>query len=443
VPSPIAAVKSGLSRARERRPLLDHLVRTVQRYQADAGERLAAAVTFYWFLSLFPLLLVAVWVTSLVLGDDAGAQVTDGLADVLPADLAATIGEVVRDNAGQAGLVGVGGLVLSGLGWVDALREAVRTVWHQNVLAGNLVVRKAVDVLVLVGLFGTIAGSVLVSGLVTGFTSDALDLLGVQDTAAARVGTRLVGYALLVLVDTVVFLYLFTRLARVRTPWRRVLKGAVFGAVGFEVLKVLGGLYVERSTSKGEATYGAFAVVVGLLLFLNLVSRLLLLTAAFVVTAPYDSDVAPSGTASPEQARKAGIPPEYADGTPDDPPAILDDGAPTPLQAAVQGRTAPQHEDDGSDRDTGRSWSRLRGSSGAPGAADQADRSRAASEPGGRPVSAPTVPALAGVPVGSAPDDGRGERAVRLAASAGIGAVGVLLLAVLAHLAGTVRRLLR
>jgi membrane protein len=383
-----------------------------------------------------------------VLGDTAGTRVADGLADVLPRDLADVIGDVVRDNAGKAGVIGLLGTLFSGLGWIDALREAIRSIWHQNVTAGNLVVRKAIDVVVLVGLFGTIAASVAFSALVTSFTGTALDVVGIDEDATAAVAlTFVLGYAVTLVVDTALFLYLFTRLARVRTPWRRVLKGAVFGAIGFEVLKVLGGIYVERSTSKGEATYGTFAVVVGLLLFLNLVSRFLLLTAAFVVTAPYDSDVAPSGTASPEQARKAGIPEEYADATPDDPPALLDDGAPTPLQAAVMGRTPPQHEPDaprrtggasteptpearrGAAQAVGRSWSAVSALSGSDGSSDD------------RPATA-GGPAAAAVPA-AAPAERPGERAVRVAAGVGIGAMGVLLLAVLTHLVTTLRRLVR
>ena len=54
--------------------------------------------------------------------------------------------------------------------------------------------------------------------------------------------------------------------------------------------------------------------------------------------APYDSDVEPSGTANAEPARKAGIPTEFADKDPDDPPTLQEDGAPSPLAAAVQGR---------------------------------------------------------------------------------------------------------
>ncbi|MDP3711243.1 MAG: YihY/virulence factor BrkB family protein, partial [Mycobacteriales bacterium] len=344
-----------LARARARRPLLDHLVRAVARYQADTGDRLAASVTFYWFLSLFPLLLLGVSVLGVVY-DDPGKDLSAELAKVLPSTLAVTLEDVITSNTGTTGVLGVGGLLLSGLGWIDALREAIRTMWHQNVLAGNIVVRKAVDVLVLVGLLATLGASVVFTGLVTAFTGTVLEWLGVDDPEAVgpAVLTRIVGYSVALLVDTGVFLYLLTRLARVRTPVSRVLRGAVFGAIGFEVLKVVGGLYVERTTAKGEATYGTFAVVIGLLLFLNLVSRLILLTAAFVVTAPYDSDVAPSGTASREQARKAGIPEAYADSDPDDPPALQEDGAPTPLRPVLQGRTPPQDEPEGE----GRSWSR-------------------------------------------------------------------------------------
>ena len=46
----MASPQALFARAREQRPFLDHLVRTVQRYQADTGDRLAAAVTYFWFL---------------------------------------------------------------------------------------------------------------------------------------------------------------------------------------------------------------------------------------------------------------------------------------------------------------------------------------------------------------------------------------------------------
>ena len=339
--------KTVLSSARARRPLLDHLVRMYGRYQADTGDRLAAAVTFYWFLSLFPILLVAIAILGFALGADARTQVVNGLHGYLPDSLSKTIGTVVVASKGKAGVIGLLGTLLSGLGWIDALREAIRTIWHQNVTTGNFITRKLFDIGILIGLFAVIAASVVVSGAATTSTDGVLSLLGLTHTTGVGVLTQLLGYVIGGAVDTALFLYLFSRLARVRSPLRRIFKGALFGAVLFEFVKYVGAFYVARTTSKGEATYGTFAVVVGLLLFLNLISRVILLAAAFTVTAPYDSDVAPSGTADAEQARKAGIPTKYADDDPDDPPGLLDEGAPPPLRAAVQGRTPSQDEPPG------------------------------------------------------------------------------------------------
>ncbi|MDX6197084.1 MAG: rane protein [Actinomycetota bacterium] len=336
----ISTAKNVLSRAREKRPFLDHLIRMYGRYQADGGDRLAAAVTFYWFLSLFPILLLAISVLGFVYGDDAREHVNNALSGYLPDQLVTTIGETLEKAKGKAGVIGLVGLLLSGLGWIDGLREAIRSIWHQNVKAGNIITRKLVDIVVLVGLFATIAASIVITGATTAATGYVINLLHLTDSPAANVFTQVLAYLLSGVADTLLFLYMFTRLPRVSQPFKKVIKSAVFGAVGFEIIKFAGAFYVARTTSKGQATYGAFAVVVGLLLFLNLVSRWILLTAAFAVTKPYDSDALPSGTATPEQARKAGIPEQYADNDPDDPPVLLDDGAPTPLRPAVEGMPA-------------------------------------------------------------------------------------------------------
>ena len=339
--------KEVLPRVRAKRPFVDHLVRALERYLADGADRLAAAVTYYWFLSLFPMLLLAVAVLGFVL-DDPRSFVGDALGGFLPSIAVDTITETLSTAKGRAGLIGFAGLLYAGLGWLDALREALRTVWHQNINVGNFLVQKLFDVVALVGLLGTIGGSIILTGLVTAATSFLVGLLGLD--AKGGVGELVLGaagLALLLVADILLFLYLLVRLPRVSIPFRRVIKGALFGAVAFEILKYLGSFYVELTTRRGAATYGTFAVVVGLLLFLNLLSRLILFTACFVVTAPYDSDVAPSGTSTPRLARKAGIPEEFVGDDPDDPPTVRKDGAPAPLLAAIRGVTPPQDVPDG------------------------------------------------------------------------------------------------
>jgi membrane protein len=358
--------------------------------------------------------------------------VTGALSGYLPDQLVTTIGDTLVSAKGKAGVIGLVGLLLSGLGWVDALREAIRSIWHQNVKAGNLVVKKLVDTAILVGLFVTIGASVVITGATTAATGYVIDLLGLSSTTAAKAFTQVLAYVLSGAADTVLFLYMFTGLPKVGSPIRKIFKSAVFGAVGFEILKFAGAYYVARTTSKGEATYGTFAVVVGLLLFLNLVSRWILITSAFAVTRPYDSDALPSGTATPEQARKAGIPQEYADTDPDDPPVLQDQGAPTPLRSAIQGQPAPQREpavpESADPSDVPPSWAAA--TVGGP-----VDPYPQEEQPGFRPVPAPAAaPSANGV---------RGEATARAAGNAGAALIGLTLAGVAVYAAGTVRSVLR
>jgi membrane protein len=345
MPSP----KVLFTRAREKRPAFDHVVRAASRYQADTGDRLAAAVTFFGFLSFFPLLAATASLLAVVAPDTAATTVAQQVDSFSPG-LAEQLGleETLRNNTavGLTGLFSLAGLLYAGLGWVDALREALRTMWHQNVKAGNIVKKKLTDVVVLAGLGATLLFSVVVSAAAGAFSDVALGLVGLEGRLVARVLVTGVGTALALFTSTLLFLYLFIRLPKVETPWRRILRGAVLAAVLFEVLKRLGAIYIQGTTE--NPLYGAFAVVVGLLVWINLVSRMLLFCAAWTVTAPYNSDVRPSGTADPEQAQKAGIPLEFADDAdPDQPPAVLADGAPTPLVHALQGKPPPQDEPEG------------------------------------------------------------------------------------------------
>lgn len=404
--------KAVLAGVREKRPSVDHLLRAFGRYQADAGDRQAAAVTFFGFLSFFPILALATSILSFALGDDAVSTVVNQVNSYAPG-LAKQLGleEILTDNtkAGAAGAIGLVGLLYSGLGWVDALREAIRAIWHHNVKAGNLLVKKAKDVVILLGLGVTVLLSIGVSAAAGAFTDFAFDLVGLEKTPVATAFASLLGILLGLLTSTALFLYLFWRLPKVQSPFKRIIKGALLAGVLFEVLKQVGAVYVQRTTE--NPLYGSFAVVVGLLVWINVVSRMLLICAAWTVTAPYDSDIEPSGTANAEAARKAGIPVEFAADDPDHPPTLQEQGAPSPLAAAVQGRTPSQDEPEGR-------GSRMQavevGQSGG----------------GVATLERPQQPA-----------PGKAEQVVRQAAQFTAGAMGMAAMAVLLHVAKTVRNL--
>jgi membrane protein len=260
--------KAAPDEVRQRAPWLDHLVRAYTRFTADGGNNLAAAVTYFAFLSLFPLLAITFAVLGYLVSvyPDAQRQAEQALSDTFPGLVGPgdpiDLGNL-QGAAAAAGVVGLLGLLYSGTNFVDALREAVRTVWHQNIQAGNIVVKKLKDVLILAGLGLTLLVSLAITGLTTTVTTQLLELVGLGDSTAAAVLLAVLGPALALVVDTMFFIYLFTRLPKVKSPVKRVLTGAFLAAVGFEVLKLVATQLIAGTTT--NPVYGTFGVVVGLL----------------------------------------------------------------------------------------------------------------------------------------------------------------------------------
>jgi len=300
-------VKRAFSRLRRRSPQLDHVAQAWQRYSKDEGGQLAASVTYFGFLSFFPLLALAFSVLGYVVAYDPSlrASVEQSLQQALPGLIGDGSGQIDVDRIAAAkagaGIIGLLGLLYAGLGWVDALRQALRRMWHQDTNGGNVVVKKLWDVAILVGLGLALFASVLLSSGATTATSDVLDWMGLGDSLFAKALIKVLLPLLAIAADVAVFGWLYTRLARSSEPTGRVLRGALLMAVLFEVLKQVGAFYLHGTTT--NAMYGTFAAVVGLLVWINLVSRLLLLCAAWIVTAPYTRDRKPSGTAARPAAR--------------------------------------------------------------------------------------------------------------------------------------------
>ncbi len=284
-------------------PRLDHLGKALARYFDDSGDRLAAAITYYGFLCIFPLLLLLGSVVGFVVRGDPDRQrdLLSHLGDFVPDSLGDRLVQLVAERAGITGFLGLVGLVVAGLGWVDALRESLRAVWHQEPHAGNIVVKKLQDTLVIVGLGGTLLLSVAVSVSATWLTSQALSLLGIsQDEGLSHAVLRAVAVALALASNVAILAYLLLWLPKTTEPLRRVLGGALLGAILLEAAKYLGFYYFGILISRGTDLYGAsLAAAFGLLLWINVMARLVLFTAAWTVTAPYRVDVRPSGT-SPE-----------------------------------------------------------------------------------------------------------------------------------------------
>ncbi|GAA3137613.1 YihY/virulence factor BrkB family protein [Streptosporangium carneum] len=283
---------------------LDHLIRTVQRYQIQFGDRLAGAVTYFAFLSFFPIIALAFAVFGYFLSVRPDAvktlqraidQYLPGLADQLPI-------QQIADSRASAGVIGLLGLLYAGLGAIDALRGALREISMTTEQPLNFFLAKLRDLaaLILVGL--TMIASVLVGGFATQAGGLVAEELGLTSSPAGVWWLWFLGLAVSLLADTVVFLIVLRWMGRSRQPLKVVLRGALLGAVGFGLLKQLATLILSRTLN--NPIYGVFAVMVGLLVWINLSARVILYAAAWTETAT----LGPPPEPTPIPAM--GVPPE-------------------------------------------------------------------------------------------------------------------------------------
>ncbi|MEV8323148.1 YihY/virulence factor BrkB family protein [Kitasatospora sp. NPDC056731] len=254
--------------------------RVYEYFSAARGNRLAGAVTFFGFLALFPLLTVGLAIAVSTLSSSQVADLQKHISDQLPGISQALNLPSLVANAGAVGLVSGALLLVSGLGWVDTMRTSIRDVWQLPDDDTNVVLRKAWDCAVLGGLG-------VVSLISVGASTAGTTLAGrIADWTGLRSGYLLTGAGVLIAIacDTLLFAYLLAPFPGIGGQRRRdVLQGALIGAVGFELLKVLLASYL--GSVAGKSLYGAFGVPVALLLWINFVSRLLMYCVAWTAMA--------------------------------------------------------------------------------------------------------------------------------------------------------------
>jgi YihY family inner membrane protein len=250
-----------LDRLQRRHPVAGFPIAVVYKYVDDSGPYLAALITYYAFVSLFPLLLLMSTVLGTVLDGDPElqARLIDSALSQFP---------VVGDQLGApqelsggvlAVLVGVFGSLYGGLGVAQAVQYAMNTAWSvpRNSRPNPFLARGRS--LLLLGTAGL---------AVIGTT--ALSAVGARGDGVAGVVLQVLLFAAAIAINAVVFVFAF-RLATPRhLTVRQVLPGALTAAVLWQLLQTFGVTYVGHVMDTASATNGVFALVLGLLAFLYL-----------------------------------------------------------------------------------------------------------------------------------------------------------------------------
>lgn len=285
----MAGLKQRLDDLRARRPLIDHALRTQEHYGTVAAGQQAGAVTYFGFLSFFPILALAVFVVGWLakVYPNAQANLTKAINQVIPGLVGNGEGQIslsdVQHFSGLAGILGLLGVLYAGLGWLDATRTSLHVVFEVPPRERpNFVVGKLHDLLGLIAIGVVLFLSVIAAGAVTGFSSDLLDWLGLGSGLdwLLQLITRLVGWA----INAVLFFVLFRLVGEAQVPVRSRWVGALIGGFVFEVLKSIS--FLLLGVVRGSPAFQAFGIALILVVWMNYFARVVLYAATWAYTSP-------------------------------------------------------------------------------------------------------------------------------------------------------------
>ena len=262
--------KLRLETARAHHGWVDVVLTTVKRFSDRDGGFYAAGLTYYVFFSAFPLVLFGVSALGFVvfLSDDLKRDIVNASADAFPLVSQILEPDTLENVANARFSLAAAGLLLllySGTGAIVALEHALNRI-RGYAQEGNFAQKRlrALRFLATVGLIPVIS---VAFGAVARFVDAPL-----VSALATVVGG---------LMSVLLFATAFKFLPRGHPSWREVLPGAIIAGSIFEVLKIVGPLYLDTGKGGRNATFGAFAATAGLLISAYLLSQVTLLAAEF------------------------------------------------------------------------------------------------------------------------------------------------------------------
>jgi membrane protein len=289
VPRLMARGLDAVDRYRRRWLWFDHLARAGGRYNRMDGDLMAAGVTYFAFLSLFPVALLIASIVGLVLQGNRPLQdeINDAIRQAVPGEtgefLVRQIDAAIA-TSGVTGLVSALVFLYAGLRTMDKLRIGVRRMWTGRPVEADFLKDNLRDAVAFVALLAVGLLSLALTVGATTATTWVLARLGLDDAPGIFLLTTVLGITLALVADTLIFVWLLKVVPHTRVAVRSLLPGAMFGAVGFEVLKVLGSLYL--SVISVSVTASTFGGAVGILVWINLVSRYALFTTSWTAFLP-------------------------------------------------------------------------------------------------------------------------------------------------------------
>ena len=256
--------------------------RAISEFSKDKVTDLAAGLTYFAVLSVFPALLALVSMLGVFGQGEQTAQAINGwLADFAPEDvknlLAPTIESLTtQTGAGLALIAGIAGALWTASGYTGAFGRAMNQI-HEVEEGRSFIKLKPVMLLLTLVMLIIVAVIVFALALSGGIAQEAGNLIGLGDTAVTVWNIAkwpvVIGLAVLL----IAMLYYFT--PNVQQPKFRWISMGSIVALVVSAIAVAAFVFYLSNFASYNATYGIIGSVISLLLGIWIVNNVLLLGA--------------------------------------------------------------------------------------------------------------------------------------------------------------------
>lgn len=285
-------------------------VRVFMHYSQSRGAILAGGLAYQAIFAVFAALWVGFSVAGLLV--EANPDIRQAffrmLNNSIPGLIDTGSGEGIVDPddlqtgvvLSWTGAIALGGLLFTALAWLASARDSIRTLFGLPGELLNFVLLKLKDI----GLGIGFAAALLVSSALLVFSTQALNgvlaFLGIdQDSLLGTIAGRTVGLLLMFVLDTAALAVLYRLLSGLQIPWRRLLVGSMLGGAGLGVLKVLGSALLGGASR--NPLLASFALIIGLLIWFNLLCQVILLAASWIAVGMADVGLIPDPRVAAER----------------------------------------------------------------------------------------------------------------------------------------------
>lgn len=259
------------------------LKRTLKEFSRDNLTDLAAALTYYGVLAIFPMIIVVVSILGLI-GSSATQPLIQNLGSVAPGpakQILTSAIQNVQSGRGAAGILFVVGLAValwSASGYIAAFMRASNVVWdieEGRPIWKTVPIRLGVT-LITVLLITASAVAVLFTG---GLATQAGKVLGLGSTAVTVFD--IVKWPIMLVIVSVILAILYYAGPNVRQPgFRWVTPGSVLAVLLWILVSAAFAFYISSFASYNK-TYGTLGGVIAFLVWLWLTNVVILLGAEF------------------------------------------------------------------------------------------------------------------------------------------------------------------